>query len=309
MTNHPSPRPLSIKVIAILFVLSSLTFMTGIPATSTLILGFYVSGWIAFVYHLCLIILGLVIGLGVWRLHETARRLAIADSTYFVIQNILTIIIPTTRMMYVYHLMTENGLGALKASLRFGANQLVRCMLYALVIWFLIKRKSSFVNPRQAKTVTLTEKLPSSSPWSTKVIALLFFVSTIDFLRNLQSDTIVFGLYITGAWAFVTHIAMVVVHGTIAIGLWNLKEWARRIAIVFDFYWILNTIFAIINRSTWIQSIALISGFYPDIPQSEYAVLLMIHYGLQVGTCILAIWFLIKRRSAFVKPAAASSAP
>jgi len=78
---------------------------------------------------------------------------------------------------------------------------------------------------------------------------------------------------------------MALLQAYLAVGLWKLQELARRIAIGADCYGALTIILVIVRHPEVIANVAF-----------------MIFCTTQLTVIALAIWFLIKRKSAFVKP-------
>lgn len=128
-------------------------------------------------------------------------------------------------------------------------------------------------------------KTPSPRPLSIKVIAALFAAAAISFLFSLQAPALFFGTFILGPTALVNNIVMVLLEAYLAINLWKLHERARRIAIGVDCYWALNTVLAVIK--------------YWTVADSAF----MGYCIVQLAIIAPALWFLIKRKSAFVRPA------
>ena len=146
MTKPPSPRPLSIKVIAILFVLSGTQYVYHLYQHYTLklehlalVLGVTVSGQVALYLDFLLMFLSFYIGFGLWRLSEFARKVAVGVTVYV----ILTIMI-----WLVQH---TAGKSAVPVEVYGGVIWLVSSVCYSMVvIWFLIKQKSAFVKPAKS---------------------------------------------------------------------------------------------------------------------------------------------------------------
>ena len=146
MTKPPLPRPLSIKVIAILFISGAVLNSLEIVTRSTrgdLILGFFISGRVAVLYFTAITVLVLLTGIGLWRLNELARRVAIGWESYTLVNFLLTSIILDMRTKVVPAPLPE----ADSARVMFFVLIVLLPLFiirYSLILYFLIKRKSAF---------------------------------------------------------------------------------------------------------------------------------------------------------------------
>lgn len=155
MTKPTSPRPFSIKLVSLLFIVRGLGLIRGFPSASTIAFGFHVVGTPAFYWHLFLLLLSFWCAIAVWRLHETGRRVAITYTAYLVLNLFLITVIPsTTRAMYLEDVMRSAGIRYTAAMLAFIVYHMVSAIPYVFALWFLIKRKSAFARsniPRNQK--------------------------------------------------------------------------------------------------------------------------------------------------------------
>ena len=139
MTKPPSPKPLSIKLIALFFLITAIglwvVFPTDFRAGTSSFLGLSLKGLVARGYLLGDILLISYLPIGLWRLYRPARFLAIAVIVISLLENV--------------HIDSQ-GLRAITV-----LHALDAYVLSLAMIWFLVKRKSAFI------------KLPTSSQAST----------------------------------------------------------------------------------------------------------------------------------------------
>jgi len=149
-------RPVSITVIAICLLLGVpgmlwtlyLTFPNQPTAIPTMVLGTLVSGWGAAGFGLVLLAAHLALGLGLWRMKPWARNGTIAYSLFSIVNIIATALRPDSFRRIFTAMGTTNPAfesyaipqGFLWFIAIFGAG------LAAVALWFLIKRKRSFVD-------------------------------------------------------------------------------------------------------------------------------------------------------------------
>ncbi len=166
MTKPPSPRPLSVKVISIIYLVTgpfyiwcSLSIIPVLKEWTDLFLSPHqrialssLYGLISCVYILfALGVLGPILGIGLWRLKETARRVAIGYQVLWM----LNYVIASCSFLAVN--------SAILLVLRSGRPSWTRdivAWLFCLAVWvtpllfnlrilqFLIKHKSAFGNSR-----------------------------------------------------------------------------------------------------------------------------------------------------------------
>ncbi len=142
MNKPPSLRPLSIKVIVAWEMLTGLAMGLALIGgrQPVIIFGFRTVGWTAVASGLLLLALQFYVAVGLWRLSELARRIAIGYFTYGFVN------------LTISHLTGQSTSGS---SLRQeGAGPIWWCLTLALTgvacglpIWFLIKRKAVFGKP------------------------------------------------------------------------------------------------------------------------------------------------------------------
>ncbi len=152
MTKPPSPRPLSIKIIALIYVFGALGEFGALKSDSIL-LGFLVSGTIALVWHLVLGVLLVILAIGLWRLLEPVRRAAIGYELYNLLSFASMGIFnrESTIETQIQELFSQ--LGATTAGektlvmVAFGIGGTLMFLITVGILWFLVKRKSAFVKP------------------------------------------------------------------------------------------------------------------------------------------------------------------
>ena len=154
MTKPPSPRPLSVKVIAITSILLAilevlgntglLTWWFDVCSHYVSFLGTEMVGWLRLAFHVVDVLLNLYIGLGLWRFSELARKVAIGYlsvlllSVLFFFGIAFWIIEPWLNMPFWIRLLTIRRVSWFL------------CLVIGLALWFLIKHKSAFVKPAKS---------------------------------------------------------------------------------------------------------------------------------------------------------------
>ncbi|GEM_PF-2629736 len=153
MPKPPSPRSLSVKVIALLFILGGISTAFSLFSTAAdfSVLGvFGISGWVAQLHHVLRPILILAIGVGLWCLRELARRVAIGFMVLLTLRPILLIITAPGNVRVDTNALNLLGDAAETfVRLTYMLTGAIHVILIGVVIIFLIKRKSAF-----AKTPT-----------------------------------------------------------------------------------------------------------------------------------------------------------
>jgi len=145
MTKAPSPRPLSIKIIAAWLVVPSLCrsilqFFGPVSAHEWWFLS--IRGLPAFAMSLLWNAVAIVLGTGLWHLRDSARKVTIG----FIVFNLVSITVFRFSQTYQEAFMKHAGSNdpwlvpvgmVLAAAIQFP--------MVGLVVWFLIKRKAAFV--------------------------------------------------------------------------------------------------------------------------------------------------------------------
>ena len=141
MLEPPSARPLSITIIACLYVLHALQTLFE-PESVNFVLGIVISGWALQVHDALLVFLLLGTGIGVWQLSEGARRVAIGWETYKVVNVLLSVALPHTRARAI------EGLDSPPVPAEVPGMLVLFCLLVighaGVTAWFLITRKAAF---------------------------------------------------------------------------------------------------------------------------------------------------------------------
>ncbi len=146
MTDTAPKRPLSITIISILFIVGSLgnIFTLGKLKFPISILGIYIFGWFSYLYTGLISVASFFTGVGLWRLHERARRIAIGLRSWEMLNIILVYTIPASRAK-LSELLVQKGFSPLDANSVIGG-LIGGIMGIALQLWFLIKRRRAFVH-------------------------------------------------------------------------------------------------------------------------------------------------------------------
>ena len=146
MTKPPSPRPLSIKVIASIYLLGVLAGLTS-RRKKHLVFGILVEGHDLMIYHLIVSLLLLFLGTGLWQLRERARREAMIFQGLALIDTSLNYFSNVGRIL---QWATQNSADPSFALVRLSLGGLRNLALHGLMLWFLMKRKSAFVKPAKS---------------------------------------------------------------------------------------------------------------------------------------------------------------
>ncbi len=154
-------------------------------------------------------------------------------------------------------------------------------------------------------------KPPSRTPLSIKIISTLYLWGSLAELRGLSHSAIVFGFIVSGTPAFSKHLLSALLLLGLAIGLWRLHEATRRISIFYECYnlletWILMPLLVSKGSSSTFLLKDIIAKDMPRLARNPAAekliIILSAVFGFAMSIITLVIiWFLIKRKSAFVK--------
>jgi hypothetical protein len=160
-------------------------------------------------------------------------------------------------------------------------------------------------------------KSPLPRPLSVKVIATTYLFSAlgllivpliVEQLFDMSHDVLVLGFRISGSMATAYSLVIPALYLFLSIGLWCLLKIARRIAIGFELYGLLNQWMISLSpssRSYFMDQLSqqLAPGSSVGLGALEIPVFLISNLPSTVLAGII-IWCLIKRKAAFVKPAA-----
>lgn len=143
---------------------------------------------------------------------------------------------------------------------------------------------------------------PSSlRPLSVKVIVWWYLLSVLLKIPNLQGEIAVFNVHLSGSATIFFGVFLMVLFAWLAFGLWHLQELARRVAIGFESYELLNLALSFTHPVTRALAIDFIRQQQSPEAIGEICAL----FG-RIVIAIAVIWFLIKRKTAFVKPTTTS---
>jgi hypothetical protein len=145
-------------------------------------------------------------------------------------------------------------------------------------------------------------KPPSLRPLSIKVIATSYGVSAISALYFLLT-----GIYASQPFTSFHALLVAMLMLGLAFGLWQLSQLARRIAIGWQCYVLVTFLVSIINPTVWrtfteprTSEVAL--GIDPATSRALSLAALAGRFITTVVWGAVVIFFLTKRKSAFVKP-------
>ena len=146
MVKLPSPRPLSIKIIAITYIVGSLASIFS-PQSPVVFFGIYTSGWLALCQNLLYGLVGFYVGFGLWRLREIARRVSIGWTLWGLPNMVLALVIPSTRVKLAEEMGSQGVFDPSATILIAIVSYIGMSILLGIQLWFLIKRKQAFVKP------------------------------------------------------------------------------------------------------------------------------------------------------------------
>jgi len=155
VTIAPSPRPLSITIIAWLFVVGGLAapfyLVVSYPA---MIFGFVIRGWTANFMYLLLTLAGLAAGIGLLRMRPAAHTLAVAYYVFSLLNLAASILLPGSfaRMQALTQEMLPPGSpsGFEFTEQFFWFAMLLGLLGIAVPLWFLVTRRQAFLDACKA---------------------------------------------------------------------------------------------------------------------------------------------------------------
>lgn len=144
MAKLPSPRPLSIKLISLLFGIWAVQFIVKIAQTDPdthhhVLFSVGVSGGLGLGVQVVYVLLYCYLAYGLWRVSDTARRVGIGYCVFDLVNLFSSWLIMFLRF-------GGNVVGPI-----FGSAWLLDTAMtvrHVMIIWFLFTRKSAFVTPR-----------------------------------------------------------------------------------------------------------------------------------------------------------------
>lgn len=145
-----------------------------------------------------------------------------------------------------------------------------------------------------------------SQPLSIKIISLVFLIRTFAFAFEApsQTETSWFGIIIhQRSLVFLTTAIDIISCAILAIGLWQLKELARRIAIVFAGVWMMD---AFLNN--WSFTLKALARHPGGNHESELLARAGIASLIIIGEAFAQVWFLVRRRFAFTSAGSTAAA-
>lgn len=145
-----SPRPLSIKIIAIshalTFLQATLLELAGAHSAAKVLGHFFRGGTdFAIVYNVSTACVSLVIAWGLWKLWNPIRYLAIVYAAYAMANAIPFYLSPLDRRVNMEAFV--RGLDPNVGLFMFWLGPFIAMSINGLVMWFLIKRKAAFGKP------------------------------------------------------------------------------------------------------------------------------------------------------------------
>ena len=145
-TNPPSPRPFSIKLIAVCYALMAVTEMFNL-SKETSGLGGPVSGVWAIFAHLVSAFLLSYLGFGLWRLWGMARLAALGHQLYLLLSGVLLALNPLYKIQWAHWLIQE-GRDPSAAMMLVDIALILGGIASATIGWFLIKHRKAFTDTK-----------------------------------------------------------------------------------------------------------------------------------------------------------------
>ena len=151
-----SRRPASITVISIFLIVGAVSVVLSALFTRTAYLGHFFTGWPAVVVSLGIGAFGSYVGVGLFRLEESARKLTFLYFA-FTILNLLLYTFDPNLESYIAQINTqlgtvpmEQGAAPVDQIALQRAVLIYAVILYGAALWFLVKRNEAFVAPEES---------------------------------------------------------------------------------------------------------------------------------------------------------------
>ena len=142
---------------------------------------------------------------------------------------------------------------------------------------------------------------------SITLIALLCLLEGVMVLLAAQEELLVFGFTTTGPAVLVARAMLVLLWGYTAHGLWRLREPARRFAVGFFTYDVLNMFITIGMPARW-EAFRQSWQIPPVFDAATVESLMRVGFLLMGLLDLIIVWFLLRRKSAFTHQTSAPSA-
>ena len=146
MTKLPSPRPLSLTLIALLCLLEGVVALLA-AQEELLVFGFTTSGRAVLVARAMLVLLWAYTAHGLWRLREPVRRFAVGFFTYDVLNMFITIGVPARWEAFRQSWQIPPVFDAATVESLVRAGFFFMGLLDLIIVWFLLRQKSAFIHP------------------------------------------------------------------------------------------------------------------------------------------------------------------
>ncbi|MEE8178193.1 MAG: hypothetical protein V3T65_09385, partial [Acidobacteriota bacterium] len=152
-----SRRPASITVISISLIVGAVMGILSALFTRTAYLGHFFTGWPAVAVSFGIGAFGGYVGVGLFRLDESARKLTFLYSG-FILLNLLLYTFDPDLESYIAQIQAQFGTVPMEQGAAPALDQVAfqRAMLiyvtilYGAALWFLVKRKAAFVVPEES---------------------------------------------------------------------------------------------------------------------------------------------------------------
>ncbi len=149
----------------------------------------------------------------------------------------------------------------------------------------------------------MTKPKPSPRPLSIKVITIDYLYRFVFQIFTLPISKAVFGFVLSGTPTLCANIFLSLLYLYFSLALWRLNDRTRRFAIGYECYNILNGWAALANPSQRfaIEKVWNQQGLTLSSTTASTFVFVFLAVTIPIIPCVI-IWFLIKRKAAFVKP-------
>jgi len=147
-----SKRPASITVISVSLFFSAIgAVLFAVLGWPNVFFGLVLSGWAALAMNVVLGVFSLYVGLGLFRLKELSRKLAIGYVVYMMI-NFLPFLLPgfEARVATLFERFPPDIVGKSTTAMSTGAlwfSYFQGLMMFAIALWLLVTRKKAFTTP------------------------------------------------------------------------------------------------------------------------------------------------------------------
>ena len=136
------PIPLSMKIIAALFILDASLKLAALQSGVEIVLGFEVNDPAAISYKVLFSALLMFVGFGLWNMRASACRVALGVQAYRILDHLAIL-----RFLFANWNPNASKYPPVFSALMLALVGVVPALIQAVILLFLIRRKASFENP------------------------------------------------------------------------------------------------------------------------------------------------------------------